>query len=364
MTYSHNQIAVIGGGIIGLLVAHSLVERGEQVCLIEKGEIGRESSWAGGGILSPLYPWRYPDAVNHLALWSQDYYREFCAGLGSRTGVDPQWRRTGLLVAGDPGPMFSGWAKKFGGDSAVVDAQAVAALSPRLLSIEGSSVWMPHIAQVRNPRLLSALRKELEQRGCRFLVGTEAQALQFDAGRARGVETSRGVVPVSRVVIAMGAWTGRFMESLGLTVPVKPVRGQMILFRGEPGWLNTMVLKESRYLIPRADGRILAGSTLEDVGFDKSTTEDALVELRDAAIDMVPGLAGMPVETQWAGLRPGSPDGVPVISRLKGVENVVVCSGHYRNGFVLGPASARLAVELLLGEAPSVDVMPYHLDRV
>lgn len=365
MATQAQHTTVIGGGIIGLLSARELMQAGHKVLLLDKSAVGRESSWAGGGILSPLYPWRYSDAVNELALWSQSQYRALCQQLSESSGIDPQWRQSGLLILTQGEPGIEAWRPRFGPASLRLESQAaIHELEPRLATGFGPALWMPHIAQVRNPRLIAAIRADLEANGCEFRQNTEVTGLTIEAGQLLGIKTKAGVIDTQQAILAAGAWSGGLLASCGISLPVRPVRGQMILFKSEPSWLQHMVLKDQRYVIPRADGRILMGSTLEEVGFDKSTTDDARQELFEAAIALIPGLADVPIETQWAGLRPGSVDGTPTISGVSGIQGLVVCSGHFRNGFVLGPGSARLAVDLLLGREPLMDPVPYCLEPI
>ena len=359
------HITVIGGGIIGLLAARELIQAGHNVQLLDKSAIGKESSWAGGGILSPLYPWRYSEDVNNLALWSQSQYPSLCQQLDESSGIDPQWRQTGLLILSEQQADIEPWRAQFGPESQWLDEPAeIHSLEPRLATGQAPGLWMPHIAQVRNPRLLAAIRADLEANGCEFRQNTEVTGLRIEAGQLLGIKTKDGMINAQQAIIAAGAWSGGLLALCGISLPVRPVRGQMILFKTEPGWLQHMVLKDQRYVIPRADGRILMGSTLEEVGFDKSTTESARQELYESAIGLIPGLADAPIETQWAGLRPGSVDGTPTISEVAGVRGLVVCSGHFRNGFVLGPGSARLAVDLLLGREPLLNPAPYNLEPI
>lgn len=360
-----SKVTIIGGGIIGLLSARSLIHAGFQVQVVDKSAIGRESSWAGGGILSPLYPWRYSRDVNVLAAWSQSRYPVLCEQLLTETGIDPQWRRSGLLILDAEGENITSWMNEFGGESTWLQgAEDIKRIEPRLAAMPANTLWMPHIAQVRNPRLLAAIRAELEANGCEFHEMTAVSGFRYESGQLTGIETEQGVIDTEKAIVATGAWTAGLMAALGVTVPIRPVRGQMLLLRSEPGWLQRMVLLDQRYVIPREDGHILVGSTLEETGFDKSTTEQAKAELLAAAEKLVSGLSRFPVVHHWAGLRPGSPTGVPVISAVPDLPGVVICAGHFRNGFVLGPASARLAVDLLLGRPPVIDPSAYVLESI
>ncbi len=353
---------VVGGGLIGLLTAIELRRGGLDVALFERGEPGRESSWAGGGILSPLHPWRYPEAVTALAAWSQAGYPALAAGLLERTGVDPEWEPSGLLVldAAGEADAADAWAGRHGVALEALDRTGAREREPSLGPRWASALWLPEVAQIRNPRLTRALRRAAELDGVVVRPQTPVETVQVDRGRAAGVRTAEGLVSAACVVVASGAWTRGILGAHGADLPVAPVRGQMILFRAEPGVVRRVVLSGARYLVPRRDGRVLAGSTLEHVGFDKSTTAEARADLFEVAVELVPALADYPVERHWAGLRPGSPDGVPVVGEHPEVRGLFVNAGHFRNGVVMAPASARLLGDLVLQRPPIVDPGPYR----
>ncbi|SCZ51590.1 glycine oxidase ThiO [Thiohalomonas denitrificans] len=355
------NILVVGGGLIGLLTARELVRSEAKVTVMERGTTGRESSWAGGGILSPLYPWRYPEPVTALAHWGQLRYEGICRELSDTTGIDPQWTRNGLLMVDVTEPecsRASAWASRYGYRLEPLDRAGLENCEPELGQGE-SGLWMPDVAQVRNPRLLQALRADLEKRGVAFEEQCEVQGFVSEAGRITGIRTAAGIRQTTRVVVAGGAWTGRLLESTGLSLPVEPVLGQMVLFNGPPDLLHRIVLAGERYLIPRRDGRVLVGSTLERTGFEKVTTKAALEELKTAAFGILPRLRNVPVETQWAGLRPGSPTGVPFIGEHPQIRGLYVNAGQFRNGVVMGLASARLLSDLMLRREPIIDPAPY-----
>jgi glycine oxidase len=356
---------IVGAGLIGMLTARELQAAGVQVTLIERGSSGREATWAGGGILSPLYPWRYPDAVNQLARWSQQHYPQLLAELHEQSGLDPEHEHSGLLIldAGDQATV-NAWAQRFGATLQQIDAQQLAELEPALGVSSPQSCWLPEVGQVRNPRLAKSLRLALERSGVRFIEQRTVTGFRQTAGRVAGVETDAGFVAADQVVVAGGAWSGELLRTTGIDLPVEPVRGQMILFRGAPGQVRHIVLDQGRYVIPRRDGRILVGSTLERVGFDKSTTESAATDLRAAALRLIPALGNCELEHHWAGLRPGSPTGVPCVAGHPELTNLYINAGHYRNGVVLGPASARLLADLLLGRRPDLDPAAFLPDRI
>jgi len=355
-----NRHIIVGGGVIGMLTALELVEAGQSVTLFEHGETGRESSWAGGGIVSPLFPWRYLDSVTKLASWSQAVYPSFSAELSEQTGVDPEYTGCGLiLIAPDEVQLARNWAETHSHELLSVDSEEFRRLEPQAANPPQSALWMPNVGQVRNPRMVSALRVRLDQLGVEIRTGDGVEQLLLHADRCTGVRSMSGIHHADSVVVCAGAWSGRLLADLPSTPAIGPVRGQMLLFAAEPGTVSRMVLEGSRYVIPRRDGRTLFGSTIEDVGFEKQTTDAAREELYAIATERFPILKRYPVEAHWAGLRPSSPAGVPYIGGHPEIERLFVNAGHFRNGIVLGPASARLASDLVLDRTPILDPAPY-----
>lgn len=356
-----SDVLVVGGGVVGLLSAWSLAREGCRVTLVERGATGRESSWAGGGIVSPLYPWRYSSAVANLAHWSQDFYPGLGQQLLEATGVDPEVHVTGLywLDLEDQAEALA-WARVNGRPLDEVDICAVHDAVPALGPGFQRAIHMPGVANVRNPRLARSLREALLHMPA-VELREDCEVLGFiqEEGAIRGVRTVEGELRAQTTVLAAGAWSGELLASLGLTLPVVPVKGQMILYKCAEDFLSSMVLAKGRYAIPRRDGHILIGSTLEHAGFDKTPTEDALASLRASAEELLPALAGQAPEMHWAGLRPGSPQGIPFIGPVPEYPGLWLNTGHYRNGLVLAPASCRLLVDLLQGRAPIIDPRPY-----
>jgi glycine oxidase len=352
---------VAGGGLVGLLTALELAGSGVRVTLVERGQVGRESSWAGGGILSPLYPWRYPEGVTALARWSQARYPDLAARVLEATGVDPEWEPSGLLVleAGERG-LAEAWSGIGGVPVRAVAGNELPELEPSLAPGWREGLWLPSVAQIRNPRLARGLRLLAVASGVTVREGCPVLGVEHSGGRVAGVRTGDGPLAADAVVVSGGAWTRGLLGPLGQGIEVAPVRGQMILFHGPPGLVRRIVLAADRYLVPRRDGRVLAGSTLEHVGFDRSTTTEARQGLEAAARRLVPALATCPVEQHWAGLRPGSPQGLPYIGEHPEISGLYVNAGHFRNGVVLAPASARLLVDLMLRRPPAVEPSPYR----
>ncbi|AZC33509.1 Glycine oxidase ThiO [Pseudomonas chlororaphis subsp. piscium] len=355
------QVVIVGGGVIGLLTAFNLASAGQQVVLLERSNVGQESSWAGGGIVSPLYPWRYSPAVTALAHWSQDFYPQLAERLFATTGVDPEVHTTGLywLDLDDEAEALA-WARREQRPLSAVDISAAHDAVPVLGGGFSRAIYMADVANVRNPRLVKSLKAALAALPA-VTIHEQCEVSGFirEGERVLGVQTSLGEIRGDQVVLAAGAWSGELLKSLGLALPVEPVKGQMILYKCSSEFLSCMVLAKGRYAIPRRDGHILIGSTLEHEGFDKTPTSSALESLKASAIELIPALAQAEVVGHWAGLRPGSPEGIPYIGPVPGLAGLWLNCGHYRNGLVLAPASCQLFADLMLGREPIIDPAPY-----
>lgn len=357
-----NSTIIVGAGIIGLLSAVELHRAGQKVTLIDRGISGQESSWAGGGIISPLYPWRYPDEITRLAGLSQQIYPALLDHMQQATGIDPEFLQSGMLILGDylserPGD----WAQRHAINMQPVDAVQIRELAPEVSDRFDSGWWFPDIYQVRNPRLVSLVKAYLEGTDITLVEQAPVSDILIDHDRVTGVIANRETYSADQFLIAGGAWTSRLLKPTGFNPGIVPVKGQMLLLKASPGKVRHITLSDDRYLIPRKDGRILVGSTTENCGFDKQPTTDVRNSLRKYAIDTIPALESCIIEHHWAGLRPGSGNGLPCIGKHPQLENLFINSGHYRNGLVMAPASALLMSEIMLQKPaclPEIDYAP------
>ncbi|MGH8506385.1 MAG: NAD(P)/FAD-dependent oxidoreductase [Stenotrophobium sp.] len=306
------DVVVVGAGIVGASTALALAERGLKVCVLERGRVGQEASWAGGGMLTPLPPDDPAPDIRELLDESLRLYPATCRALHDETGIDPEYWACGL----------------------------------RFVREAGEARWFPGVAQVRNPRLMQALHQRLAQLGVPVREQTPARGWQVARGRLMGVQTGQGLIACRHAVLAAGAWS----TTLSAMASVRPVKGQMLLLRGHPEQLDHIRMDQHAYLIPRRDGRILVGSTLEDAGFDKTVTAAARVFLLEAAARLWPESRKLEIENQWAGLRPQPAQAAPYIGPVPEVQGLFLNTGHYRLGITLSLASAqRIAAYMTSG---------------
>ena len=364
---------VAGGGIAGLATAHALLQTGSAVTLLERGAIGQESSWAGGGILSPLCPWDYPDAVTRLTQRGAALFPAWAQALHAATGIDPEYEVSGMLVLP---PFDAEAAQRWCAEHGVrLEENLTLSPSPSALSRpplpltgvgvgegggEGDALFLPDAAQVRTPRLLRALRTRVEQLGGRIVEQCDVRSLVTDHGRVQALATSCGEFRAENFVVTAGAWSTQVLGQHALQLDIKPVRGQMLLFKFASPPLRHIVLQRDLYLIPRRDGHLLVGSTLEDAGFDKNVTQAACDDLHQRAEVLLPALHGMQPVQHWAGLRPASPHNIPTIGRHPQLKNLYLNSGHFRYGITMAPASAEILLNEITGAPQPLDVAPYQ----
>jgi len=357
-----SDITIIGSGAIGLLTAREFVNAGHSVTLIDKSLSGQESSWAGGGILLPLYPWRQPKAISSLVIESNKHYATLSNDLFNATQIDPEWYDCGLLICKNPdSELATSWCNKYN----IPYKQANNSFFKDLNTEVNNPLWLPNIAQARNPRLLKSLKAFLLNAGVIFIENCEVVDVLINNAQIGTLQTNQGDIDVKQLVICTGAWTGELSKKLlptSLCSPdISPVKGQMLLFDAKPETLSHMVLDANYYLIPRRDGKILAGSSVEHTDFDKSTSPEAKEKLFHMATELFPTLKNIPMIKHWAGLRPGTKHGIPYIDKHPEIKNLSINAGHFRNGLVMGPASARLMADLILDREPCVNPEPYKL---
>jgi glycine oxidase len=363
---SHPDVLIIGGGVIGLSTAYFLAREGAAVQVLDRSAPGTEASWAGAGIIPPGNPERGATAYDRLRGESSRAFPDLSAELRERTGIDNGYRVCGgVEVFEHPAPnILAIWQTEGIAHIPLLPADA-RRLEPGVHLPAAECYHLPDMAQVRNPRHLRALVNGCERLGVRIEPDTPVVRFETTGGRLMAAVAESGVrFPADRYLIASGAWSDRLLRQLGLQTGVHPVRGQMVLFNPGRALLSRVVCVEKRYLVPRDDGRILVGSTEEpEAGFEKRTTEAGVAVLADFAVRLLPEVAGLSPEKSWAGLRPGSPDGMPYLGRIPGTDNAFLAAGHYRAGIQLSPTTARIMADLLAGRPPTVPIDAFRPDR-
>ncbi len=358
------DVLVIGGGIIGLTTAYFLADAGRRVEVLDKGEFGREASWAGAGILPPGDPAFAATPVDRLRAWGVSRFAAFSGELQARTGIDNGYRVCGgieFLTAEDRYAVEL-WQQQRIRCERLTDNR----LEPRVRFVPDTEAWhLPDCAQVRNPWHLRALIAACQSAGVALTPHAEFRGWERTGNRVSAAILTNGERrSAGQFLLASGAWADAGLAALGVRLGVTPVRGQIVLFRCPQPPFTRVLMHGKRYLVPRADGRVLVGSTEEpEAGFEKANTADGIADLTRFAFDLCTALREAEIEQTWAGLRPGSPDGLPFLGPVPGVENVFCAAGHFRAGVQLSLGTARLMTDLLTGTASKLPAEAFRLDR-
>ena len=366
------DVVVVGGGVIGLAIARALCLRGmKDVMLIERASLGSEASHAAAGMLAPQAEAHRADAFFELACASRDLYPSFARELREETGTDIELERTGTLYLAftekDEAEIEHryDWQQRAGLTVKRLSAEEVSRLEPCVSQEVRGALRFPLDVQVENRRLVAALSTSVEKYGVRLLTQTHVKSLTIEGGRIRGVETSRGNVHAPVVVVAMGAWTS-FLASSDKASPlvsIEPVRGQMLCFETNPRLAHHVIYSPRGYIVPRLDGRLLAGSTTELAGFEKRVTGAGLHAITSQALEIAPAVANLPLVDSWAGLRPRAEDERPVMGACAEVHGLFYATGHYRNGILLAPLTGELLAEQIMTGSASPLLDAFSPDR-
>jgi glycine oxidase len=359
---------VIGAGIIGLSLAMELNKQGLRVSVIEKGEPGREASWAAGGMLVD-FPGETKPGLRELATASAGMYPEFVHELEDESGLKIDLRSHGTLVLASLGtgqrPVPAEHTKQ---PSLDLDASALRESEPAL-QIPNESERRFTMTSVKercvDPRHLTAAAiAAARHRGIEFSSGDPVLSVEVAGGKACGVRTNKTQFSAGMVVNCAGAWAGQIGPHL---LPTRPIKGQMLCVAMPEKELVRHVVRTvgqtpDVYLIPRSDGRMLIGATAEEAGFDKQTVPETIQKLRQAALDLVPKLADARILEAWAGLRPGTPDGLPILGATP-TPGYFVATGHFRDGILLAPVTAKVMAVMMTGQDPQVDMSKFSAAR-
>ncbi|MFW1950945.1 glycine oxidase ThiO [Acinetobacter beijerinckii] len=364
------HIAIIGAGISGLMTALELAEQGCSVDIFDQQQAGQAASWAGGGILSPMYPWRYAPEVNQLAQFGKPLYQMWNEKLYPITGIDFQIHDSGMLIFDqedfEVGLNYASTNHEPMQQCDLLNRKQLEAVNPHISEQFEQAIYFPQLSNVRNPRLLQSLINYLKKHpSVRFFEYCPIEKLIIKNKKVHGLQLDDGRQFFSdHVVLSSGAWSKQWSKQLQRNIPVQPVQGQMLLFKTPENWLPTMCMNQVMYLIPRQDGHIVCGSSMAECGFNTSVDMQTQHDIFTACLSMVPELEKFPVVKRWAGLRPSSPQGIPYIGEMPNVKNLWANFGHFRNGLCMGAGSAKLLRQLILGQETIVQAAAYSPERL
>jgi len=363
------DVVVIGGGVIGLSVARALARRGvRDVCLLERSSVGSEASSAAGGMLLPQVEADGHDDFFALACRSRDLYPSLAAELRDETGIDIELDTTGTLYLAlnehdyeDIEQRYQ-WQTSAGLAVELLTSAAARALEPCISEATFGALRFPKDIQVENRRLVTALANSVNALGVKTFTETTVEKLVIEGHRITGVQTNRGSINSQTVVVAAGAWSSFLLQSAP-NPAVTPVRGQMVCLESKPQLTKHVIFSPRGYLVPRQDGRLLAGSTSENAGFARLVTAGGIASILRHALQVSPVVKDLPIVDTWAGLRPRAADGLPVLGPCGEIDGLFYATGHYRNGILLAPLTAELISEAIVARVTSPLLAPFSPDR-
>jgi glycine oxidase len=375
---ARKSVTIVGGGVIGLSIAWELSKVGHRIRVVDHQRIAGGASWTAAGILPSVAsdPGIASEPIEQLRALSHRLYPDWIDELMAASGVDPEFRKCGgLYLARTNGELATMLAQeqlwneyevpfeRWPTDELLARIDSISKVSFLCKSsIENSTGWfLPEDCTVRPPRLLHALVGALQ--GIDFMSHCHITKISSIANEVQFASSTHGDWTSDIVCMTAGAWTQRLLEGFDIQSGIMPVRGQMLLYKFDDQPLATVINEGHRYFVPRIDGHVLVGSCEEEVGFHSETSEQQLSQLRSWAFELMPALEHASEVASWAGLRPGSFDGLPYIGRLPEHPQVIVAAGHFRSGIHLAPATAQIVKSIVMEETPPVDISPFHVQR-
>jgi glycine oxidase len=363
------DVLIIGGGAIGLGIAWRLAKRGAGVTVIDRGPMAGEASSNAAGMLVPLAEAHGPGAFLDLCLESSRLYAAFAEALLTQSGVDIELGRAGTLhvAVGKEGAdalaRSFAWLRTLPFNVEWLGAAGVRSREPNLNPDVSAGVFVPSEGWVTPPKLAEALSRAAANAGVRLLPDHQLLSVEWQGSRVTAVRAGGERLAADRFVVAAGPWSREVGQQFGLTIPVFPVRGQLIALNGESAPFRHVLFGRGVYLVRWLSGNVIVGSTMDYAGFVKEVTAEGMAGLLNAAIELVPGLAGCAVRRAWACLRPGTPDELPILGPAPGLDNVFIATGHFRNGVLLTPITADLMADVIQGKPPLIPLSPFRPDR-
>jgi len=360
------DVIVAGAGIVGLSAACELAFRGAKCLLLDRGRAGREASHAAGGILSPQSEAAPDSPLLPLALRGRDRHLRLARELREETGIDVDHKRRGVLSVAFSAKELSHLRdltraqRRLGLEAEMIPKGRLAGLEPLVHPGARGAALFPNDHCVDNRRLLEGLLSLARKRGVTVREGVAVRGIETRQGRLHALRTDAGRIEAPALINALGAWAARLPGDPS-PPPVRPVKGHMISLVEGPT-LGHVVYGGHGYIVPRTDGRLIVGSTMEEVGFDHRVTAEGVARLLSIAVAVVPLTGKASIAEMWTGLRPATPDGLPVIGP-GAVEGLTVAGGLFRNGILLGPLVGEIAARLALGGKSPIDLSAFHPDR-
>ena len=363
------RIVIIGGGVIGSSIAWRLAREGAAVTILERGRLGKEASWASAGMIAPQAEAQAAGPFFQLCLQARDSFESALEMLRADTQVDPEYDHTGILYLAlneaerSELQQRAQWQAAAGGCVQELTPAAARQMEPAISPKTICALHMPLERRVENRRLTQAYASAAVNKGAVLIEGVTVTEVLTKGSSVSGVRCNDGrVIDADIVINAAGAWADQIRGVVD-HIPAYPVRGQIACFETRPGLLCSSLFSLGGYLVPRRDGRILAGSTMEEAGFDKSVTLAGLAKITQAALDMVPGLSQLSFREAWAGLRPATRDFLPVLGTSPSLPNFFYATGHFRSGILLSAITGEIMADLVRARKPSVEIAPFSPDR-
>ncbi|NIK76920.1 glycine oxidase [Paenibacillus castaneae] len=367
------SVIVLGGGIIGLSSAFEAARRGMRVTVIEPGVFGGQASGAAAGMLAPFSEnTEQPDDFFQLCLRSLRSYPSWIAAVEELSGLQTEWIQSGsinvFMHEADVLPIHSRlhWQNEWGAEAQLIDAAQLRGLEPQLAASAVSGIFLPHESHVYAPKLVAALETACRRLGVVLLdhAGEIDDVVVHTGGgvtiRARSLESA---IHADRLVVCAGAWAGAYERWFGLSIPIHPIRGQICSFEHHTNEINHMVFSSQAYWVGKKNNRLICGASEDVAGFETSVTERGIGRLIRSSNQLFPFLENKQTAHRWAGLRPATRDGQPLLGQLHSVPSVIIAAGHYRNGILLSPVTAAIVADLLEGKANDFNINAFSPSR-
>ncbi|GAX89895.1 glycine oxidase ThiO [Effusibacillus lacus] len=367
---STHDVCIVGGGVIGCAIAFFAARKGFRPLVIERNELGSQSTQAGAGMLGAQVEMEKPDALYRLGIASRDMYKDLQAELKEISGIDIELQTAGILrlaVSEDDRNQLLArqkWQTEEGQRAIWLEDEELRKEAGDLFGSTYGALYLPDDHQVRNQALLQALVASATKLGAKFVQHTEMTGIILQGDTVKGITTPHGQIAVDAVILAAGAWTGILSRHCGVELPVFPVKGQAIMAESRSPVTPFTVFTHGTYMLPKLTGHIYIGATMERCGFDKTPSLEGAARLLSRAAEIMPPLGKLGVHSHLVGLRPGSEDGYPFFGELPGIKGLYTATGHLRNGVLLAPITGAILADLLSEKVSGIDLAPFSVNRL